>query len=295
MAGPKFLVVDDASFIRDLLKKMLRNHFPGSKTSDAASAKKAQSLMRTENFDLILSDWEMPEITGEEFLRWVREHEQYNDIPFIMVSSRGERDYVVQAVKAGVSDYMGKPFTPEDLVQKVTRALKKVGKEDLVKSAYRPESDAGGAFSSAGALGAKTIGSDGEVQQASPPTESQAPSQTDIEAKQETKKKPKAKSKGQAQLQFPGGHSEQCVIREINLQVLQGILKRGDNLPKLFDQVVISIVQNDGESVARLNGYVHSMSAVENRIDCELLKIIIRFVDDDPEKLDHLSRYISSH
>lgn len=294
MTGPRFLVVDDASFIRDLLKKTLRMQFPGCSVSDASSAKKAQSLLRTEHFDMILSDWEMPEISGEEFLRWVREQESLKDIPFIMVTSRGERDFVIQAVKAGVSDYIGKPFTPEDLVQKISRTFKKVGKEDLIKSALSTNKDAfGSAFSSAGALGAKTINGNGEQ---NPPAEVTNPfAQTPAQPKDtpSANKKPKSKAKGQAQLLFPGGHSEQCVIREISLQALQGVLKRGDQLPALFDQVVISIVQNDGESVARLNGFVQSLSALENRIDCELLKIVIRFVDEDPEKLEQLSIFIA--
>lgn len=295
MAGPRFLVVDDASFIRDLLKKTLRNQFHNCTVSDASSAKKAQSLMRTQSFDMILSDWEMPEVTGEEFLRWVREQETFKEIPFIMVSSRGERDFVIQAVKAGVTDYIGKPFTPEDLVQKVTRAFKKVGKEELVKSALRPNNETfGGAFSSAGALGAKTISTSGEAQaEAAPKNDASATSPASNSPSTPVRKKPKSRAKGQAQLQFPGDQSEQCVIREVSLQALQGVLKRSENLPGLFDQVVISIVQNDGESVARLNGYVHSLSALENRIDCELLKIVIRFVDEDPEKLDQLSRFIA--
>lgn len=291
MAGPRFLVVDDASFIRDLLKKTLRNQFHNCTVSDASSAKKAQSLMNTQSFDMILSDWEMPEISGEEFLRWVREQDSFKDIPFIMVSSRGERDFVIKAVQAGVTDYIGKPFTPEDLVQKVTRSFKKVGKEDLVKSALRPNNDAfGGAFSSAGALGAKAISTNDESQAEAAP-KNDAP--TTSPGQDAPSKKPKSRAKGQAQLQFPGGQSEQCVIRELSLQALQGVLKRSEKLPGLFDQVVISIVQNDGDSVARLNGYVHSLSALENRIDCELLKIVIRFVDEDPEKLDQLSRFIA--
>lgn len=103
----KFLVVDDATFIRDMVKKQLRDAYVGCQISDAPSATRAQVLLKTQRFDLILCDWEMPEMSGEEFLRWLRAHPQHKDTPFIMVSSRGERDFVVKAVQAGVSDYLG--------------------------------------------------------------------------------------------------------------------------------------------------------------------------------------------
>jgi hypothetical protein len=60
----------------------------------------------------------------------------------------------------------------------------------------------------------------------------------------------------------------------------------------ILEPVVISIFEVEGENVARLNGYVHSIQAAENRIDAGVLKLVIRFVDDDPAKLDLLSRFI---
>ena len=72
MAAVKFLVVDDAAFIRDLIKKALRDNFPGATVHDANSAKRAMSMCKSLRYDIILSDWEMPEMTGEEFLRWIR-------------------------------------------------------------------------------------------------------------------------------------------------------------------------------------------------------------------------------
>jgi hypothetical protein len=102
---------------------------------------------------------------------------------------------------------------------------------------------------------------------------------------------PKAVARGQAQLNF-ADFTTTCVIKDISLQMLNGALKRGDQMPALLEPVVISIVGNDGGDVARLNGYVHSLQAGENRIDPAVIKLMIRFVDDDPAKLDLLSRYI---
>jgi hypothetical protein len=103
--------------------------------------------------------------------------------------------------------------------------------------------------------------------------------------------KPKAVARGQAQLKFPH-FDAQCVIKDISLQMMSGMIKREDNVPAILEPVVISIMEVDGDDVARLNGYVHSIQAGENRIDASILKLIIRFVDDDPVKLEHLSRYI---
>lgn len=291
MAKLKFLVVDDATFIRDMLKKNLRDYFPGCEIIDSPSAKKAQVLLKTNRVDLILCDWEMPEMTGEEFLHWIRAQEAYADLPFIMVTSRGERDFIVKAVQAGVSDYLGKPFKPESLVNKVSKALAKVGKS--VKPSGVPEPDGGslGVLTGGAAVAAKPAAA------AKPAISDSASILTGGVSKPEPVAKPAAKSnavaRGQAMLNF-AGFSTQCVIKDISLQMLNGAIKRQDSLPAILETVVISIVQNDGEDVARLNGYVHSIQAAENRIDAGVLKLTVRFVDDDPQKLEQLSRYIAT-
>ncbi len=267
----RFLVVDDASFIRDLVKKQLRDAFPGCEITDVPSALRAQALLKTQRFDLILCDWEMPELSGEEFLRWLRAHPEHGELPFIMVSSRGERDYVVKAVQAGVNDYLGKPFKAEQLVAKVNKVLGRGG------AAATPAARASGATQGiAGASIAVLTGFGGAAAPAA------------AAAKEAPKR---SVARGQAQLNF-AGFTAQCVIKDISLQMLHGVMKREAQLPGILEPVVISIVENEGKDVARLNGYVHGLQAGENRIDSPILKVSIRFVDDDPAKLDLLSRYI---
>ena len=101
------------------------------------------------------------------------------------------------------------------------------------------------------------------------------------------------KARGQAMLTFANANTL-CVISGITLQTLTGAIKREELVPSIFETVVISIVQNNGEDVARLNGYVHSLQAGENNINAGVLKLVIRFVDDDPQKLEQLSRYIAT-
>lgn len=278
----KFLVVDDATFIRDMVKKQLRDAYPGCQIADAPSAMRAQVALKSQNFDLILCDWEMPEMSGEEFLRWLRAHPQHKDIPFIMVSSRGERDFIVKAVQAGVNDYLGKPFKPEMLIAKVDKVLRKAGK-DL--SAPTRGSGTGVTQGIAGASIAALTGHSAQFAAKDAAVLPAAFAQPAIAAK------PKLVARGQAQLNF-AGFNTQCVIKDISLQLLSGIIKREDHVPAILEPVVISIFETEGDSVARLNGYVHSIQAAENRIDAAVLKLVIRFVDDDPAKLDLLSRYI---
>src|SRR5690554_7682332 len=134
MAKVSALVVDDAPFIRDLVKKALRGHFPGLHIEEAVNGSKARQLLGRTAFDLILCDWEMPELSGLELLQWFRAQPGQQKTPFIMVTSRGDRDNVVQAIQAGVSDYVGKPFSNEQLISKVSKALHRVGKLELLRS-----------------------------------------------------------------------------------------------------------------------------------------------------------------
>ena len=117
MSKVSVLVVDDATFIRDLVKKWLRDNFPGVQIEEAINGRKAQQMLSRQVVDLILCDWEMPEMSGLELLTWCREQDNLKTTPFIMVTSRGDKENVVQAIQAGVSDYIGKPFSNEQLVK----------------------------------------------------------------------------------------------------------------------------------------------------------------------------------
>lgn len=306
----RILVVDDATFIRDMVKKNLREKVPGAEVFDAADGNRAIALMKTQHVDVILSDWEMPGMTGEEFLRWVRSHEHYQATPFIMVTSRGDRNHVIKAVEAGVSDYITKPFTPDELLKKTFKQLKKIGKLPTAGLGQRKGATQGVTHASVDAL----TGGAGSAPRAKPvsPAANQrisssavaaetlgaltgqavAPAKTPAKAGARAKAKPAAKTKGRAQLRFAGGTGA-CVIRELSLQALNGLLQRGENLPTVFDQAVVDIETDGGDSVARVNGYVHSVQAAENKVDSNIVKIVIRFVDNDPDKFEVLSKYIA--
>lgn len=305
----RILVVDDATFIRDMMKKTLREKLPGVEVFDATDGNRALAQMKAQKIDLILSDWEMPGMTGEEFLRAVRANEHYRSVPFIMVTSRGDREHVVQAVQSGVSDYITKPFTPDELIKKSVKQLNKAGKSPKANLSPKVGSTQGVANASVDVLtggGAKPSSAGTHAHSVSvltggaPPLTAAKEDNSGLgalQAKPKPKTKPeakpaKAKTKGRAQLRFPK-HTTACVIREISLQAMSGLMQRGDNLPTVFEQAVVDIETDDGNSVARVNGYVHSISAGEEKPGTNIVKIVIRFVDNDPDKFEFLSKYIS--
>ena len=285
----RILVVDDATFIRDMVKKHLRETIPGVEVYEAVDGSRALAAIKSQTMDLILSDWEMPNMSGEELLRAVRSSDQGAATPFVMISSRGDRNHVIKAVESGVSDYLTKPFTPEELLRKVFKQLKAVGKAPT--HARGQASTQGIAFASVDVL----TGTRAPQPTASPLTN--PASSASLLTGGAAKPKPVAKAtniKGKAQLRFSNNTKPcACVIRELSLQSLGGLMQRSDNLPTVFDQAVVDIEMGDGGDLARVNGYVHSIQAGENRAETNVVKIVIRFVDNDAEKFEVLSQYIA--
>jgi DNA-binding response OmpR family regulator len=284
----RILVVDDASFIRDMVKKHLRDRIPGVEVYDAVDGNRALAAMKNQAMDLILSDWEMPNMSGEELLRAVRANPLSATTPFVMVSSRGDRNHVIKAVEAGVSDYLSKPFTPDELLRKVFKQLKLIGKEPT--HGPRSAGTQGIAFASVDVLtGGRS------VEPAAAPASANASSSVLLGASA-PKPKPATKSataKARAQLRFANGVIFPCVVRELSLQALSGLIQRNEQLPRLFDPAAVDIELGDGGELARVNGYVHSVQAGESRAETQVVKIVIRFVDNDAEKFAVLSHFIA--
>lgn len=286
----RILVVDDASFIRDMVKKHLRDHIAEVEVVDAVDGNRALAALKQQAVDIILSDWEMPNLSGEELLRAVRSDERTAKIPFIMISSRGDRNHVVKAIQSGVSDYLSKPFTPEELLRKVYKQLNIIGKNPTVTAPRAAAATQGIAHASVDVLtgGRETLSPAAAVASplvAASPAARPAAAARPVSASSQVK--------GKAQLRFANNLTCACVVRDISLQSFSGLIQRGERLPGLFDQAVVDIELGDKKDLARLNGYVHSLQAGENRVDTQVVKITVRFVDNDIDKFEVLSRYIS--
>jgi len=294
----KILVADDATFIRDMIKKQLRDRVPGVEIFDAADGARAFALFKQNEIDLILSDWEMPLMTGEELLRNVRGSPNGATVPFVMISSRGDRDHIVKAIQSGVSDYLSKPFSAEELLRKVYKQLKVIGK---LPSAQAPRATTQGIASAS--IDVLTGGARSEVAAAKPVTSASISNSALLTAGPSavvtgTKpikavSSPTKTAKAQAQLRFSDNRIFPCIIREMSLQLMSCVLQRADDLPTLFEPAVVDIDMGEAKGLARVNGYIHSMVAGENRADSNTVKMVIRFVDNDAEKFEVLSKFIA--
>ncbi|KFJ89968.1 two-component system response regulator [Pseudomonas indoloxydans] len=290
MSKVSVLVVDDATFIRDLVKKGLRDNFPGVQIEEAINGRKAQQMLSRQVVDLILCDWEMPEMSGLELLTWCREQDNLKTTPFIMVTSRGDKENVVQAIQAGVSDYIGKPFSNEQLVTKVKKALQRAGKLQALMSSAPSKMLSTGGFAN-DSLAALTGGKAEVVKTSAPAPAAAAPAAPSVAPAPAAASKSPA-GRGQGQLRLPAG-SMACVIKALSLKEALLVVKRTKQLPQVLESAVLDLEQGEAAETARLNGYLHAVAAFEPKPDSEWLQLTFRFVDRDPQKLDYLSRLIA--
>jgi len=119
----KVLVVDNFAAMRRILKGVLKQ--VGFKNIiEAEDGTVAINTLRQEKIGLILADRNMPKMNGMDLLKAVRSDESLKNIPFIMVTAEGEKENILEAVQAGVSNYIIKPFAPETVREKVEKVLK---------------------------------------------------------------------------------------------------------------------------------------------------------------------------
>jgi two-component system, chemotaxis family, chemotaxis protein CheY len=118
----KFLVVDDSSTMR----RIIINALTGAGYSDILEAgdgmEGLSALEKNPDVGIILTDWNMPNMNGLDFLQKVRETNK--DVPIVMITTEAEKQNVVTAIKAGANNYIVKPFTPEVLKEKIQPLLK---------------------------------------------------------------------------------------------------------------------------------------------------------------------------
>ncbi|MCX8117516.1 MAG: chemotaxis response regulator CheY [Desulfobacterota bacterium] len=114
------LVVDDFSTMRRIIKNVLKQ-LGYANIFEAEDGMAALEVLKREKIDFIISDWNMPQMTGLELLKAVRESQAWKDIPFLMVTAEGQKENVIEAVKYRVNNYVVKPFTAETLTEKINK------------------------------------------------------------------------------------------------------------------------------------------------------------------------------
>ena len=118
----KVLVVDDFATMRRIVKGVLKQ-LGFNNIIEAEDGSLALEQLKKEHIGLIVSDWNMPNMTGLDLLKAVRGDADLKNIPFIMVTAEGQKENVVEAVKAGVSNYIVKPFTPDTFGEKLNKVF----------------------------------------------------------------------------------------------------------------------------------------------------------------------------
>ncbi|MGD9731955.1 MAG: chemotaxis response regulator CheY [Desulfamplus sp.] len=119
----KILIVDDFATMRRILKNILKQ-LGFKNLLEADDGTTAMETLEKNDIDLVISDWNMPKMTGLELLKWVRGNKKYAKTPFLMVTAEAQKQNVIEAVQAGVSNYIVKPFTAEAISEKLKKILK---------------------------------------------------------------------------------------------------------------------------------------------------------------------------
>lgn len=121
-ATTKILVVDDFATMRRIVKNIL-TQLGYKLIIEADDGTSALEILKNEKVDLIISDWNMPKMTGLDLLKAVRADVKMASTPFIMVTAEAQQDNIILAVKAKVSQYIVKPFTAETLGEKINKVF----------------------------------------------------------------------------------------------------------------------------------------------------------------------------
>ena len=120
----KILCVDDFATMRRIMKNILKQ-LGFTNITEADDGTTALEALEKVHYDLIISDWNMPKMTGLDLLKKVRSMDAYKEVPFLMVTAEAQKHNVIEAVKAGVSNYVVKPFTAESIAEKIEKILVK--------------------------------------------------------------------------------------------------------------------------------------------------------------------------
>ncbi len=119
----KILVVDDMSTMRRIIKTIL-NQLGYSNIDEAENGKQALAKLKKEKFDFVITDWNMPEMDGLTLVKTIRSDDELKSLPVLMVTAEAKKENVMEALKAGVNNYIVKPFTPEVLKEKMEKIFK---------------------------------------------------------------------------------------------------------------------------------------------------------------------------
>ena len=127
-SSTRFLVVDDFSTMRRIVRNLLKElgYVTVEEAEDGAAA---LQRLRAERFDFVISDWNMPNVTGLELLKAIRADSSLQSIPVLMITAEARKENIIDAAQAGASGYIVKPFTAATLDEKLAKIFKNLEKK----------------------------------------------------------------------------------------------------------------------------------------------------------------------
>src|SRR5512139_3338622 len=123
----KFLVVDDFSTMRRIVRNLLKE-LGFTNVDEAEDGVAALGKLKGGNFEFVVSDWNMPNMTGLELLKAIRADASLKHLPVLMVTAEAKKENIIEAAQAGASGYVVKPFTAATLEEKLNKIFEKMGK-----------------------------------------------------------------------------------------------------------------------------------------------------------------------
>jgi len=121
----KILIVDDFSTMRRIIKNLLRD-LGFNNTAEADDGSTALPILQSGSFDFLVTDWNMPGMTGIDLLKAVRADAKLSKLPVLMVTAEQKRDQIIEAAQAGVNGYIVKPFTAITLKEKIDKIFERL-------------------------------------------------------------------------------------------------------------------------------------------------------------------------
>ena len=121
----KILIVDDFSTMRRIIKNLLRD-LGFNNTQEADDGNTGLPMLQSGNYDFLITDWNMPGMTGIDLLRAVRADDKLKQLPVLMVTAEAKKEQIVLAAQEGVNGYIVKPFTAQTLKEKIEKIFQRI-------------------------------------------------------------------------------------------------------------------------------------------------------------------------
>lgn len=138
MRNISFLVVD-SKMIAAVVKNIIVNRLGAVKVYTATTGSEAMQIVQQQSIDVIIADWQSPEVDGPGLLREIRSSEKYSEVPFVVTSNKGDKEFVVKAVQSGASQFVVKPFAPQKLEDAIRKAWNSAQKRNARRYSGLPK------------------------------------------------------------------------------------------------------------------------------------------------------------